>query len=224
MNAHARIIEKSLSLAKNYLDASGIIFYQINEDKKDAVIESDINVSKEFIHKYNGLLQDYDPLNVEYFLKSRKENNLLSAYSMEAESGNGVYQNFVNSCGINDILEMIFWKNNHAYAGIAVTNPDHHKKTDIESIQILQQVLEHSVFEVSSIKEKIIENYLKEYKLTTREIEVCSLISQGCNNSEISEIMDISVGTVKININRVFDKLQVNGRLQLSILINDLIK
>lgn len=75
---------------------------------------------------------------------------------MEAESGNGVYQNFVNSCGINDILEMIFWKNNHAYAGIAVTNPDHHKKTDIESIQILQQVLEHSVFEVSSIKEKIL--------------------------------------------------------------------
>ena len=70
MNAHARIIEKSLILAKNYLDASGIIFYQINEDKKDAVIESDINVSKEFIHKYNGLLQDYDPLNVEYFLKS----------------------------------------------------------------------------------------------------------------------------------------------------------
>lgn len=46
MNAHARIIEKSLILAKNYLDASGIIFYQINEDKKDAVIESDINVSK----------------------------------------------------------------------------------------------------------------------------------------------------------------------------------
>lgn len=217
------IIENSLILAKNYLDAQGAMFYWINEDKRDAFIDLNINVSKEFIYKYHNLLQDYDPLNVAYFLKSHENINLLSTCNSENQKVS-VYKRFANDCGIDEILEIVFWRNNHAYAGIAVTNPNDYKKRDESSIQVLHQILGTSIFELGNIKDNIVKNYLKDLKLTTREMEVCNFITKGYANQDIAEAMEISLGTVKINANRIFDKLQVDGRLQLSILLSKVIK
>ncbi len=217
------LIENSLILAKNYLDAQGAMFYWINEDKSDAFIDSNINVSKEFIHKYHNLLQDYDPLNVAYFLKSHENINLLNTCNSDNQKVS-VYKRFANECGIDEILEIVFWRNNHAYAGIAVTNPNDYKKRDVNSIQALHQILGNSIFELSDIKGNIVKNYLKDLKLTNREVEVCELITKGYANQDIAEAMEISLGTVKINANRIFDKLEVEGRLQLSILLNNITK
>ncbi len=61
-------------------------------------------------------------------------------------------------------------------------------------------------------------------KLTRREIEVCLLVMEGYANKDISNSMNISLGTVKINMNRIFEKLNLDDRLHLNVLLHQLIK
>jgi len=50
--------------------------------------------------------------------------------------------------------------------------------------------------------------------LTDREIEVLRLMAEGLSNSDISDTLSISVGTVKTHINRILSKLGARDRTQ----------
>ena len=49
-------------------------------------------------------------------------------------------------------------------------------------------------------------------KLTSREIEVLQLISEGLRNKEIGATLGITEGTVQIHVKNIFGKLNVNDR------------
>ncbi len=51
--------------------------------------------------------------------------------------------------------------------------------------------------------------------LTPRELEIVRMIAQGLRNKVIAERLSISEGTVKIHLHNVYDKLQIDGRLEL---------
>jgi DNA-binding NarL/FixJ family response regulator len=51
--------------------------------------------------------------------------------------------------------------------------------------------------------------------LTPREIELVKMVAQGLRNRPIAERLGISEGTVKIHLHNVYEKLGVNGRLEL---------
>jgi DNA-binding NarL/FixJ family response regulator len=51
--------------------------------------------------------------------------------------------------------------------------------------------------------------------LTARELEVVRLASEGLDNQQIAERLSIGVGTVKIHLHHVYDKLGVQGRPEL---------
>jgi len=48
--------------------------------------------------------------------------------------------------------------------------------------------------------------------LTPRELEIVRLVETHLDNEEIASRLSISVGTVKIHLHHVFDKLQLRGR------------
>ena len=48
--------------------------------------------------------------------------------------------------------------------------------------------------------------------LTSREIEVIGLISQGLRNKEVGAMLGIAEGTVQIHVKNIFSKLHVNDR------------
>ena len=50
--------------------------------------------------------------------------------------------------------------------------------------------------------------------LTTTESHVLALVDSGLSNREIAATLSITVGTVKCNLHRVYEKLQVTSRLQ----------
>jgi DNA-binding NarL/FixJ family response regulator len=54
----------------------------------------------------------------------------------------------------------------------------------------------------------------KGFRLTQRQLEVLSLISQGHPNKVIADYLDISEQTVKIHINQIFKELRVFNRTQ----------
>ncbi len=51
--------------------------------------------------------------------------------------------------------------------------------------------------------------------LTARELEIVRMIAQGLRNKAIAERLSISEGTVKIHLHNVYEKLGVDGRLEL---------
>jgi two-component system nitrate/nitrite response regulator NarP len=55
--------------------------------------------------------------------------------------------------------------------------------------------------------------------LTERERELCVLVSQGLRNRAIAAEMGLSEGTVKVYLNRVFEKLGLSSRTQLAMAI-----
>jgi two-component system nitrate/nitrite response regulator NarL len=57
--------------------------------------------------------------------------------------------------------------------------------------------------------------------LTPRELEILRLVALKLENQEIASRLSITVGTVKIHLHHVFDKLHVNGRHELLQLLRD---
>ena len=51
-------------------------------------------------------------------------------------------------------------------------------------------------------------------RLTKREIEVLSLIAQGCSSKEAADALYVSKRTVDFHLANIYDKLQVNNRVQ----------
>lgn len=54
--------------------------------------------------------------------------------------------------------------------------------------------------------------------LTPRELEIVRLIAQGLRNRVVAERLSISEGTVKIHLHNIYEKLGVDGRLELVLL------
>jgi DNA-binding NarL/FixJ family response regulator len=53
--------------------------------------------------------------------------------------------------------------------------------------------------------------------LTQRELEVLRLVAEGKTNAEIAQSLFISVGTVKVHVERIIDKLGVSDRTQAAV-------
>jgi Response regulator containing a CheY-like receiver domain and an HTH DNA-binding domain len=52
--------------------------------------------------------------------------------------------------------------------------------------------------------------------LSPRESEIVRLVAKGLRNKEIGEVLSISEGTVKIHLHNIYQKLDINGRIELS--------
>ena len=51
--------------------------------------------------------------------------------------------------------------------------------------------------------------------LTSREIEIVKMVARGLRNKAIAEGLSISEGTVKVHLHNIYEKLGVDGRLEL---------
>lgn len=55
---------------------------------------------------------------------------------------------------------------------------------------------------------------LKKLKLTSREYEVLTLLTQGRSNTEIAESLFLSLSTIKTHVSNLFVKMDVKSRVQ----------
>lgn len=64
------------------------------------------------------------------------------------------------------------------------------------------------------------------YGLTSREIEVIRLVTEGCSNKELAFRLNITEDTVKRHLTNIFDKVGMSTRLELALfaLKNDLVR
>jgi two-component system, NarL family, response regulator len=58
---------------------------------------------------------------------------------------------------------------------------------------------------------------IEEFQLTKRELEVLALIAEGRTNRQISEVLFITAGTVRVHVHAILQKLNVSDRTQAAI-------
>jgi DNA-binding NarL/FixJ family response regulator len=54
--------------------------------------------------------------------------------------------------------------------------------------------------------------------LTPRELQVMRLVADGLRNKEIAQDLDISEGTVKIHLHNIYEKLDMDSRVELALM------
>jgi len=58
---------------------------------------------------------------------------------------------------------------------------------------------------------------VRETALTSREVEIVRMVSEGLRNRAIAVRLSISEGTVKVHLHNIYEKLGVDGRLELTL-------
>lgn len=87
--------------------------------------------------------------------------------------------------------------------------------SDEEFLACLHTVLEGGKWIPPGLSQVVFRNRL--CNLTRRESEITRLVTQGLTNKEIAVLLEISEGTVKIYLSRLFDKLGVADRYELAL-------
>lgn len=57
--------------------------------------------------------------------------------------------------------------------------------------------------------------------LTQREHAIALLVSRGLKNREIAEQIDVSEGTIKVHLHKVFKKINIHSRTQLALIVKE---
>lgn len=95
-------------------------------------------------------------------------------------------------------------------------------------ISLIKDVMKGAIFFDSSISEFVMKktmgdiqiknsSYENKYNLTTKEMDVLSLLAEGNSNLEIAKKMNISINTTKVHMCSILQKLSVDDRTQAAI-------
>jgi two-component system nitrate/nitrite response regulator NarP len=57
--------------------------------------------------------------------------------------------------------------------------------------------------------------------LTRRELDIVRMVAVGARNKKIAEQLGIAEGTVKMHLHTIYEKLEISGRVELSIYARD---
>lgn len=69
-----------------------------------------------------------------------------------------------------------------------------------------------NIIKKSSVEHKIFHDFASSYNLTSREMEIVELLSQGLSNKKIASQLYISTHTVRTHMDNIFNKLSVSSR------------
>lgn len=83
---------------------------------------------------------------------------------------------------------------------------------------IIEPSIASKVVQNITVIDGVMQNTIRE-TLTSRELEIAQMISQGLSNKEISELLFLSEGTIKNHLTSVLEKLNLRDRTQLAILM-----
>lgn len=87
------------------------------------------------------------------------------------------------------------------------------RKSGIDYLECLKTILSGEKCYAFSVAEDCGE--AQPLPLSKREIEIAGYVLEGKRNDEIAQIINITTGTVKVHLSRIFKKLKIRSRLQL---------
>ena len=209
------------AIAHGAFEAHSSVFYWITDDQKMDGITT-CGICSNDMPWYLREMQPFDPLNIARLSGSKKRVATLSIDRNLAPANEfHYYEKYMQSCGIYDVLDFLFWDGPRAIAGLGVIKTKNDPPITTETIRVarsIQPLLESKLQSHPKIVGQRLRRRLREdYNLTEREVDVANLIRRGLTNRQISEELNIAEGTVKTHLWNLFQKLQVSNRTMISV-------
>jgi DNA-binding CsgD family transcriptional regulator len=209
------------AIALDAFEAHSSVFYWITDDQKMDGITT-CGICSNDMPWYLREMQPFDPLNIARLSGSKKRVATLSIDRNLAPANEfHYYEKYMQSCGIYDVLDFLFWDGLRAIAGLGVIKTKDDPPITTETIRVarsIQPLLESKLHSHPKIVGQRLRRRLREdYNLTEREVDVANLIRRGLTNRQISEELNIAEGTVKTHLWNLFQKLEVSNRTMISV-------
>lgn len=199
---------QAIQFAKGILEGSATAFYEVDENLNlNRFMLSGIPV--DFHRQYVERMNQFDPLHVKH--AASKPFAMLSVATdqcLNAETA--AYRSFARQCGIADMVEFFFRRNDKVVAGMSVVWGPKCRIPD-GTMNIAEKIHDYLEFNLVGRAASASEEAAR-YGLTLREIDVIELLCCGRTNREISECLGIGSATVKTHLIHIFEKLGVETR------------
>jgi DNA-binding CsgD family transcriptional regulator len=199
---------QAVQFARGILDASATAFYEVDEALNlNRFLLNGIPV--DFHRQYMDRMNQFDPLHPK-----RAANELFARLSVATDrrptAESTAYRSFAGQCGIVDMVEFYFRRNERIVAGMSVAWGPGCRIPD-EAMSIAEKIHDYLEFNLVG-RAAAPAGEPARYGLTSRELDVVELLCCGRTNREISECLQIGLATVKTHLIHIFEKLGVETR------------
>jgi ATP/maltotriose-dependent transcriptional regulator MalT len=197
---------EAVQFAKGILEGSATAFYEVDDDcNLTRFLLS--GIPEVFHRQYLEGMGQLDPLHPRHAAGLAVAR--LSEAAAERRPEAARYRSFASQCGIADMVEFFFRRNDRIVAGMSVAWGPEAKIPDgvLSTAQKIHQYLQFNlVGRVAGPEDG------HRYGLTAREMDVVRLVCCGRTNREIGECLKIGQATVKTHLIHIFEKLGVETR------------
>ena len=200
---------QAIHFARGILEGSATAFYEVdgNLNLNRFVLSS--NVPPSFHDQYLAGMNRLDPLHPRS-ATNQPIARLSAALDQCATAEAAMYRSFAGQCGVADMIEFFFRRNDRIVAGMSVLWSPGCKVPD-GSMNIAEKIHDYLEFNLTSRLSPAADEPPR-YGLTAREVEVVELLCCGRTNREIGECLSIGLATVKTHLIHIFEKLGVETR------------
>lgn len=182
-------------------------------------------------HQYDRYLANVgvaDPIHIRWLSEGRRKVVILSDEERQcivAPREYRDYRDYLNSAGISDEADLIFWSGTQAIACLTLMQPTggpgfSMEKLDWEAMRSFMECSLATHWRVRSLRAR--RALADDMGLKPRELEVVKFILLGKSNREIAEILNISVATVKTHVVSILNKMGADNRASIVAIVGRL--
>lgn len=198
---------EAVHFAQAMLDGSATAFYEVDEgyNLRRFLLSG---IPQPFHRQYLDGMSELDPQH------PRRAGGLAVARLGETPCGGepretALYRSFVSQCGIVDMVDFFFRRDNQIIAGMTVAW-DRDARIPEGAMAIARKI--HQYLQFNLVGRSTVPDDGLRYGLTSREMDVVRLLCCGRTNREIGECLKIGEATVKTHLLHIFEKLGVETR------------
>ena len=198
---------EAVHFAQAMLDGSATAFYEVDEgyNLRRFLLSG---IPEPFHRQYLDGMSELDPQH------PRRAGGLavarLGETPCEGEPPEAaLYRSFVSQCGIVDMVDFFFRRDNQIVAGMTVAW-DRDARIPEGAMAIARKI--HQYLQFNLVGRSTSSDDGLRYGLTSREMDVVRLLCCGRTNREIGECLKIGEATVKTHLLHIFEKLGVETR------------
>lgn len=217
-----RAVEQALHFGSRLIGASSACLVWLEDDYEFSIAD-EYNMPVDFLARYPKELRKVDPMNTLAQSMRRARMEMLYHDSVRTSQSWNEYVGGIYEYGFGDEVDMLLWSSDRPIAGLALFRPPQSPSFASESLdwEVIHGQLEHTIQMHWRVRDERVRRILRSRcGLQPREIELAQILVQGASNADISQIMNISISTVKTHVVNILNKIGLHSRAEISAYIN----
>lgn len=197
---------EAMHFARSMLDGSATAFYEVDEgyNLRRFLLSG---IPEPFHRQYLEGMSEFDPQHPRHAgtLAFARLSTTADRQSRET----ALYCSFVDQCGIVDVLDFFFRRDDQIVAGMSIAW-DKYARIPEGAATVARKI--HQYLQFNLVGRSAAAGDGQRYGLTSREMDVVRLLCCGRTNREIGDCLKIGQATVKTHLIHIFEKLGVETR------------